>query len=900
MLKLSCIYLIVKVIIKMALDINTEKLRTIEDLATFIKNKPEDKQALYCMLLGAGASASSGIRTGQVLVEKWLTEVYRRLKNEDINAISPDEIRQYLRENERSWYDENNEYGSLFGKLYDLPNQRRNFIEREVIKAKEPSIGYKYLNRLAHNGEIDTFFTTNFDDLLEQSMSPYNDIKRPIVCAHDSSIFNISIRSQRTKIIKLHGDFLFKKLKSTNDELSDLETNMKSKFEEFLKNYGLITVGYAGNDDSIMKVLNDLLTKEEYLNNGIYWCIRKEDFKNGNNNKKVIDIKKKDKVYYVLIDNFDVFCAQLAHLVLNEEGKVNSPIQLGMLASARVTKQQEYFMEQKEKFNDCELIVNDINNSQFDASYSHEQIEQNNMDQNSKYEIKEKELKSEYNVPEEKDIRILIKNKQFNQALELIEKNITNKDVPSFLYNVYVYHKINCLVGLEQKQLALQTIDKVMQYNNEHKKDSNIPYLIKKASLVPDINEKISILEQAFNLDSSNYIILNNIAEYKIELNDFSKDSWREIMQLYDKSIDLSKTSDNDAYMDKLSFVIERHNDVQEIIDVCDQIINDLGSKDNYSMPVYDAKIEKIYRKIKNDKDNEKKYLLELKDIFNEYLKNNRIYERNIFYLSEYIKILSKLNNCDELIKIFSDNDLQYKDSILYNLNKTRCILVNFRNLNLAIKNIESIDPRLLKIARNDRLKYFSLYISLLFFNNEYQKAFDIINRQPDASELMRLDVYNEILFHIDKNKFFDKIMDEFEKSDKTTSDYITYTYNLLKLEEYDEIYEIYQKLINDKSNILVNKNDNILKINYNLAKKRRKNPSKITKVNLEPIFDNTKDTMEKAAAYILIDEQEEAQKIIKAKIDENYYYYFRYQQMPVFESINFKELEKEKISIKI
>lgn len=884
----------------MVMAIDTAKLRTIEDLATFIKNKPEDKQALYCMLLGAGASVSSGIRTGQDLVEKWLVEVYKRLRNEDIKTVNLDEIRKYLRENEKSWYDENNEYGSLFGKLYDLPNQRRNFIEREVIKAKEPSIGYKYLNRLAHNGEIDTFFTTNFDDLLEQAMSPYNDIKRPIVCAHDSSIFNISIRSQRTKIIKLHGDFLFKKLKSTNDELSNLETNMKSKFEEFLKNYGLITVGYAGNDDSIMNVLNDLLTKEEYLNNGIYWCIRKEDFYKNNISKKVIDLLKKDKVYYVLIDNFDVFCAQLAHLVLNAEGKVDLPIPLGVLASARVSKQQEYFMEQKEKFNDCELIVNDINNSQMIASYSPEQIEQNNMEQKSKYEIKEKELKSEYNVPEEKDIKILIKNKQFNQALELIEKNIKNSDIPSFLYNTYVYHKINCLVELGQKQLALKTIDDVIKYNNEHKKDSNIPYLIKKANLIPDIAEKISILEEALSLDPSNYVILNNIARCKIDQNDFSKDSYKEILQLYDKSIDLSKTTDNDAYIEKLSFVIERNNNVQEIIDVCDQIIKDLSSKDNYSMPVYDAQIEKIYRKIKNDKNDEQKYLVELQCIFDEYVKNNAIYERNIFYLSDYIKILSKLNNYEKLASLFSHNDNKYKDSILYNLNKTKCIMNNFRDLNLAIKNIESIDQRLLRIARTDRLKYFSLYLNLLFFNKEYQKAFDLVNKQPDASDLMKLDVYNEILFQVDKDKFFDKIIDEFEKSDKTTSDYMTYTYNLLKLEEYDEVYELYQKLINDKSNTLVNKNDNVLRINYNLAKKRRKNPSKITKVNLESIFDNTKDTIEKAAAYILIDEPNEAQKIIKAKIDKNYYYYYHYQQMPVFESINFEEFEKEKIPIRI
>lgn len=54
------------------------KERSVEELALFIKNKTDERQSLYCMLLGAGASKSSGIRTGQDLVNVWREFFYKK------------------------------------------------------------------------------------------------------------------------------------------------------------------------------------------------------------------------------------------------------------------------------------------------------------------------------------------------------------------------------------------------------------------------------------------------------------------------------------------------------------------------------------------------------------------------------------------------------------------------------------------------------------------------------------------------------------------------------------------------------------------------------------------------------------------------------------------------------
>lgn len=48
-------------------------------------------------------------------------------------------------------------------------------------------------------------------------------------------------------------------------ETSSLEINTKDKLIEFTKEYGMIFIGYSGNDKSIMNVMNSLIKQSEYL-----------------------------------------------------------------------------------------------------------------------------------------------------------------------------------------------------------------------------------------------------------------------------------------------------------------------------------------------------------------------------------------------------------------------------------------------------------------------------------------------------------------------------------------------------------------------------------------------------------------------------------------------------------
>lgn len=164
-----------------------------------------------------------------------------------------------------------------------------------------------YLVNLIRKNVFNTVFTTNFDDLLNESCYLFSSDVRPLVSAHDSSISTLRITSARPKIIKLHGNFLFDNIKNTIRELESLEDNMRRKFKQYATEYGMIVIGYGGNDRSIMDTLNVLLRSEHNFPHGIYWCIQR----NSAISDYVTKLDRYPNFHIVNISGFDEIFADL-------------------------------------------------------------------------------------------------------------------------------------------------------------------------------------------------------------------------------------------------------------------------------------------------------------------------------------------------------------------------------------------------------------------------------------------------------------------------------------------------------------------------------------------------------------------------------------------------------------
>ena len=268
--------------------------KSAEHLVDIVLNRNEDMPS-YALFLGAGASWNSGIKTANEMVEEWRRQLYEQ---SDKRIKYP----RWLKK--QNWYNSDEEYANLFGQLYDLPSQRRDFIEG-CLQNAHPNWGYVYLSSLLEAQVFNTVFTTNFDDLINESCYLYSEKVRPIVCAHDSEVSNIHITRRRVKLIKLHGDFLFDSIRNIPSEIKGLERNMKAKLAEFGREYGLVVVGYGGRDNSVMSVLENLLETPEYYRHGIYWCIRKGETPRN----RVQALLGKERVITIEIVGFDELMA---------------------------------------------------------------------------------------------------------------------------------------------------------------------------------------------------------------------------------------------------------------------------------------------------------------------------------------------------------------------------------------------------------------------------------------------------------------------------------------------------------------------------------------------------------------------------------------------------------------
>lgn len=223
-----------------------------------------DKLA-FALFLGAGASKSSGVPLASEMIAEWRDTAWRE------QAPTGIEFQAWCAQ-QAAWFQQEDEYSRLFELLYLDPPSRQKFIESKIQDAF-PSWGYLYLANMMSSGRFNVVFTTNFDDLINDALTIFLGYN-PVMCAADSEVSTINATSERAKIIKLHGDYLFQSIRNTVEELQRLGVNMEQKFCEFATQCGLVQIGYAGRDQSVMGVLEQLLKQERTFPHGVYWGVR--------------------------------------------------------------------------------------------------------------------------------------------------------------------------------------------------------------------------------------------------------------------------------------------------------------------------------------------------------------------------------------------------------------------------------------------------------------------------------------------------------------------------------------------------------------------------------------------------------------------------------------------------
>lgn len=290
----------------------------------------------FAFILGAGASVTSGIPTGQSLARKWLGELHLRLAGD---AVPMDD---WLRTDPLGIAGLDVEhaaehYPQIFERRFEGDRESGYAALEAEMEGKTPSLGYVLLAKILHETRHKVVVTTNFDNLVADALAQ-NAGQAPLVVVHESLAGFVNPQLRRPLVAQIHRG-LFLSPKNDPSGVSSLEDAWKSALGSLFKSFTPIVVGYGGNDGSLMGLLDSLPVGS--IVGRMVWCYRADSPPP----PMAQAVLKKHKGLAVCIEGFDEFMDGLAK-ALFEKFDVN---EIARATEERARSRADQYRTQIEK-----------------------------------------------------------------------------------------------------------------------------------------------------------------------------------------------------------------------------------------------------------------------------------------------------------------------------------------------------------------------------------------------------------------------------------------------------------------------------------------------------------------------------------------------------------------------
>ncbi|MGW5353427.1 SIR2 family protein [Streptomyces sp. NPDC004031] len=209
---------------------------------------------VYAVLLGAGISIASGVKTGWGIVQDLVGKVAAVHEPDD-----PDAGAQAAADPEAWWearFGEPLGYSRLLAEAAPTPAARQALLAGYFEPAddedsgKQPTAAHRALARLVKRGSIKVILTTNFDRLMERALEEVG-ISPHVVREHDVDAMK-PLPHSRITVIKLHGDYADLEQRNTVDELDSYPDALQQLLERVVDEYGLLVCGWSAEWDKAL------------------------------------------------------------------------------------------------------------------------------------------------------------------------------------------------------------------------------------------------------------------------------------------------------------------------------------------------------------------------------------------------------------------------------------------------------------------------------------------------------------------------------------------------------------------------------------------------------------------------------------------------------------------------
>jgi len=255
------------------------------DLPEFLRAYPLRSPNIM-WFLGAGASASSGIKTAYHMIWDFKARMYcsaNRVSLKSLSDLGDPTTKARLQrffdsKGDFPAEDAEDEYAAYFEKVYPDERDRRRYID-SAVSVGQPSYGYKAMAALIKSDRIRAVWSTNFDTMVEDTVIPLYGSRGKIVVATlgEPDMAVDALNEGRWPVLaKIHGDYQSRQLKNTPAELKSQDETMRFALVEACKRFGLAVIGYSGRDRSIMEVFEEAINGGRGFPGGLFWFYRSD------------------------------------------------------------------------------------------------------------------------------------------------------------------------------------------------------------------------------------------------------------------------------------------------------------------------------------------------------------------------------------------------------------------------------------------------------------------------------------------------------------------------------------------------------------------------------------------------------------------------------------------------
>lgn len=259
-------------------EVENSEIQAVSRLAVdaFIRSLVVNKGRPICLLLGAGASLSSGMPSAERCIWEWKRDIF--VTNNSSLRDSVGELSlQGTKARIQAWLNlrgnypparSDTEYAFYAAECYPTGADRQSFFHGFVQNAT-PHTGYRLIPLLVKSNLIRSVWTTNFDGLAARACAAANivAVEIGIDCAHRT--WRPHAQGE-LRVVSMHGDYRYDALKNTKAELQEQETELTRALLQELQGCDLVVMGYSGRDKSLMRVLEDAFVARGQTR--LYWC----------------------------------------------------------------------------------------------------------------------------------------------------------------------------------------------------------------------------------------------------------------------------------------------------------------------------------------------------------------------------------------------------------------------------------------------------------------------------------------------------------------------------------------------------------------------------------------------------------------------------------------------------